>query len=88
MLYEIAHCRHATRGGSFKALVHKVLIGREKKALLWALDPPPPHCDSRGARLERGSAPGITLNSEKDNYSTRQQWGRLLALESQVQVRG
>lgn len=87
MLYEIAHCHHATRGGSFKALVHKVLIGRKKKKLCsgpWI----PPHCDSRGARLERGSAPGTTLNSEEDNYSTRQQWGRLLALESQVQVRG
>lgn len=37
-------------------------------------------------RLEPASAPGITLTSE-DDYSTRQQWGRLLALQSLVQVR-
>lgn len=88
MPYEIAHCRHATRGGCFKALVHKVLIGRKKKSSALGPGSPPPTVTAGGARLERGSAPGITLNSEEDNYSTRQQWGRLLALESQVQVRG
>lgn len=95
------------RGGCFKALVHNVLIGR-KKALLWALDSPPPHPLPRRPSAvamaagvgQGGEAVARYIHNtsarswdqtkrirEPDDYSTLQDWGRLLALESQVRVR-
>lgn len=51
------------------------------------LDPPWPLTVAAAGGRGQGSTPGITLNSEWDDYSTCQQWGRLLARESQAPVR-
>lgn len=56
MPYEIAHCRHATEGAVFKALVHKVLIGRKKEKTLCYGPWIPPLCQQGGEALARFSS--------------------------------
>lgn len=73
----------------------------KKKALLWALDSPadPPPLPWQQGGAGGGAVARYIHNTtarswdqtkrigELDVYSTLQDWGRLLALESQVQVR-
>lgn len=99
MQYEIAHCRHATEGAVSR--LWYTMSWLEEKALLWALDSPadPPPLPWQQGGAGGGAVARYIHNTtarswdqtkrigELDVYSTLQDWGRLLALESQVQVR-
>lgn len=95
MQYEIAHCHHATEGTVSR--LWYTMSWLEEKALPRL---PPCSLHRHGGRVkgrerrpwQQGTSmpppvPGIKLRKlEPDNYSTFQDWGRLLALESQVEV--
>lgn len=100
MQYEIAHCRHATEGAISR--LWYTMSWLEEKALLQAFAPPSDRAswqqEGQGeeavARFQTHPHhlpfPGIELATyrirEPDDYSTLQDWGRHLALGSQVQV--